>query len=457
MDDINRYIDYEIQHTYLVFRKMENDKDNPISKELLTCPDINNKLRRIYEEGFEKSTIIKSYDYKLFGSTDNGDYLLKSLMYKDFILLFIVSPFTIVFANYIHSSEEFPVNENSIFMGIDQSLYKEFIQQFTLDGFTYKFINTYEPFYNFCDDYCNGILSIINNDIFWTDFNYYLQYRPVKGIYEVIQIDSLIIVANYKRKEEGFSYKLYNHGIRRPDQVIESDLKSTLGLGSIYSRLFQHFQDVLHTYESMEKVDPNIKLIIHYPFQKIVWVLLSFANPDIDKVNKDIRKKIEQTTERTLLELGYCNGRFEGKEHYGVSMYWDFFIPHYLYKDIWTSYGIEPYRRKNLLTTLDLYITAMVDIYLPLIDIVEQFNRRYPEDAINYNPSTIPHEIAYFWMEGLPKENRDFVSKLYNEGVLTEKTEDLLDDLYKDFYKQDISSREIAIKLSESLDRVVFK
>ena len=235
--------------------------------------------------------------------------------------------------------------------------------------------------------------------------------------------------------------------------MIKSNLKSKVGLGSIYDRLFQFFQDILNTYESMEEVDPNIKLVIHYPFRKIVSGLLFLANPNIDKVNKGILEKIEQTTERSLLELGYCNGRLEGKHHYGISMYWDFFLPQYLFKDIWAAYGIAPYQRRDLLTTLGVYFEIMIDIYLPLIDTVEQFNKRYPESAINYNPSSIPKEIAFFWMEGLPKDDRDIAMKQFNSGELINKTEHLLNNFYKYYYKRGLSSSEIAIKLSESLDK----
>lgn len=238
--------------------------------------------------------------------------------------------------------------------------------------------------------------------------------------------------------------------------MIKSDLKSELGLGMIYSRLFQHFQDVLSTYDAMEEVDPNIKLVIHYPFRRIVSALLYFANPNIKNLNRDIKDRIEVTTERTLLELGNCNGRFEGREHYGVKMYRDFFIPNYLFNDIWASYEIELYHKKDLLTTLDKYISTMVDVYLPLTDLIQRFNIRYPDSAIPHNPSRIPNEIAFFWMEGLPKQYRNLVVEQFNSGELTSRTEHLLDILYIEAYEE-ISSEKIAIMLSDSLDKVVFK
>ncbi|WP_226536436.1 hypothetical protein [Fictibacillus halophilus] len=215
MDDINEFMNYEIQHTYLVLRKMELDRNSLLSHELLNCSDINSEIRRIYEYGFKNSSVLKPYRYGLFGSPLVGDYILRTINYKGFKLLFVVSPLTIVLANYISLTNDFSKNESSCIEGINKNLYRDFIRKITYEGYEYNFINTYEPFYDFCQENCNGVLSIQNNDMFWNDFYHYLLLEPRKGVYNLIQLDSLIIVYKYKRKEQNTPF-IYNHGIVKP-------------------------------------------------------------------------------------------------------------------------------------------------------------------------------------------------------------------------------------------------
>ncbi|MFD2045697.1 hypothetical protein ACFSTA_18605 [Ornithinibacillus salinisoli] len=185
-------------------------------KELLYSNDNNTRLRDIYEENFYDSTILDSFDYGLYGKTKNGDYIIRSLIYKGLKLIFVVSPFSIILVNYVPVHAEFTTTESVFFAGLKKELLKIFICPLSLEGHSFKCINTYEPFYNFCNDYCDGRLSIENNRLFWKDINQYIKYGPNKGIYDVIQSDSLSLIYKYERKKSDPSFKVYNPGIRIP-------------------------------------------------------------------------------------------------------------------------------------------------------------------------------------------------------------------------------------------------
>ncbi|MFJ8513811.1 hypothetical protein [Lysinibacillus xylanilyticus] len=219
MDDINEYVDYKFQHTYLVYKKIRSEPNNPISKVLLNSSDINVELQRIYQQNFEKSTLINSYRYGLFGTTKNGDYLIRRIEYQGYNLYFVVSPLTIIFINYVEVSVIVPNNEFICLPEVDIKIYKDFIKQYKFDGFNFTFINTYEPFYDFCNDYFSGELTIKNNSIFWIDFFSYLEWKPVKGQYDVIQLDELVIITDYKRVNSKKSFDVYNHGIQNPKSL----------------------------------------------------------------------------------------------------------------------------------------------------------------------------------------------------------------------------------------------
>src|SRR5690606_27045554 len=120
----------------------------------------------------------------------------------------VVSPFSIILVNYVPVRAEFTTTESVFFAGLNKELLKDFIFPLSLEGHSFKCINTYEPFYNFCNDYCDGRRSIENNKLFWKDIKQFIKYGPKKGIYDVIQFGSLLLVYKYKHKEPGFSFKV---------------------------------------------------------------------------------------------------------------------------------------------------------------------------------------------------------------------------------------------------------
>lgn len=220
MDDINEYMDYKFQNTYLVYLKMQNDISNPISKLARNTSEINDELKKIYEQNFEKSILVKSYKYGFFGTTENGDYLIRLIKYEGYNLYFVVSPFSIIFINYTEESSVVPKNEISCLSEIDLEKYNDYINKHTYDGFEFTFISTHEPFCNFCNDYYNGDFSKENNSIFWLDFFQYLQGEPDKGKYDVIQLDSLVIVHGYNRLGSKPRFDVANHGIQNPNRYV---------------------------------------------------------------------------------------------------------------------------------------------------------------------------------------------------------------------------------------------
>lgn len=218
LDDIN-ITDPKYQHTYLVFKKMQFEKQSPISEELLsgTDDDIKNRIKDIYENEFHKSRVIKGYRYGSFGTTEYGDYIIREITYIGYHLIFIVSPFSIIFANYFRISESFPLNENCCLVDMYFD-HKDFLRTYRYNNFDFKFINTFEPFMDFYHDHDRAAIpSRSTNNHFWADFYQYLNFNPQKGKYDITQLDSLIIVSGYRKIESGFSFfRVENHGIVVP-------------------------------------------------------------------------------------------------------------------------------------------------------------------------------------------------------------------------------------------------
>jgi hypothetical protein len=215
VDDINKYMDYKYQNTYLVYKRLEFESNSLLSKVLLSGGNMNAKLQEIYEENFTNSSIVKSYDYGLFGKTENGDYMIRQVPYRGYNLIFIVSPFAIVFANYFPHNETYPRDERCLLSDFMFD-HEKFSPVIPYDGYNFRFINTHEPFCEFCRDYFDGILSLSANEEFWRDVRKFVTDYPVKGLYDVVTLGSVVLIHGYTKKPPGFTFDYYNHGIVAP-------------------------------------------------------------------------------------------------------------------------------------------------------------------------------------------------------------------------------------------------
>ncbi|MCT8139970.1 hypothetical protein H1D32_21065 [Anaerobacillus sp. CMMVII] len=223
MSEIKWRAEKKYEHTYLVYRKMlAFEGEIPLSREILSSPQsINSKLKEVIIEAYDKSKVISTFDYGLYGS--GADTVLKELPYMNYKLVFAEDPFSIVLVNFFKDGEKYPSNETVCleamnFIGKDDCLGKIYFDQFS-----FKFLNTHIPFCDFASDHIsNERLSINHNDVFWRDVNHYIQFEKSKGIYELIQLNSLVIVTGYRPIESGILS--FNHGIINPYKI--NSLKS---------------------------------------------------------------------------------------------------------------------------------------------------------------------------------------------------------------------------------------
>lgn len=198
LDDLIRNISIakNIHHTYLIYLKLNSEKNSEIARELLIEKNINNKIWEIYKSNVKNAKVVKRNDHgEVF------DYKIIEIKYKSYKLIYIESISNLVFVNYFEENEKYPENQDVCYYNIISELKKKCGYSFKYEGHTYNAINTHEPFLDFCHSF-KKVIHVDENSSFWQDFNAYIKSEPLRGRYNYFQIGDLFVVTGFEEIKE---------------------------------------------------------------------------------------------------------------------------------------------------------------------------------------------------------------------------------------------------------------
>ncbi|MCH1627205.1 hypothetical protein [Fredinandcohnia quinoae] len=221
----------EVQHTYLVFKKLE--RDDFLYEEWADCHDyesLNYKLRDLYinhnHRGIKthlKDNLINLITIEF--NSYNFVFTEKKNLYSN--------SYQIILVNYFPIGFSFPPNKRVVTEFFDQNdkdkfiingSYTEYIpkelEEVIINGEYflieeekkyneiaryYSAINTHKPFCDFCEVYFDGKKTLSEGKEMKQDFINFRDNNPSKGEYEYLDLGSLFVITKFFPKEKNFT------------------------------------------------------------------------------------------------------------------------------------------------------------------------------------------------------------------------------------------------------------
>jgi len=190
-----RLKDFRASHTYPVYKKLQEDVNNPFYPKI--GDELNHEIKRIVENEWRSARVIEDFDYGLGGLKN----MLFYIDYNRHRIFFAIDIFNVVLVNYYTENE---VENNDILSNYDICLLgpdKQFAKVIYYLDESFYAINTYNSFLNYGEELGenNQEISSDLNSLFWNDFKKYVNNQTCLGTHDVLQIGNILINCNFTK------------------------------------------------------------------------------------------------------------------------------------------------------------------------------------------------------------------------------------------------------------------
>jgi hypothetical protein len=190
-----RVNNFSASHTYPIFKKLQNDTNNPFFP--YVGIELNNEIERIVKNEWMSARIVEEFDYGLGGLKN----MLFYIPYNRHRIFFAIDVFNVVLVNYFTDNEVENYNKLSISDICLIGLNKPYVERIDYLGETFYATNTNKSFLNFGLALGENKREVSNNlnNLLWNDFKRYINNQECMGTHNILQIGNIIINCNFNK------------------------------------------------------------------------------------------------------------------------------------------------------------------------------------------------------------------------------------------------------------------
>jgi hypothetical protein len=197
---------FSASHTYPVYKKLQNDANNPFFPNVGL--DLNNEIERIVNTEWMSARVIKDFDYGLGGLKN----MLFYIPYGKHRLFFVIDISNVILVNYLTENKLGELGGNETLSIYDICLVgpnKRYVEEIYHLGETFYATNTNKSFLNFGESFGESKWEVSDNlnILLWNDFRNYINNKDCFGTHDILQIGDILINCDFtKGVNEHFHY-----------------------------------------------------------------------------------------------------------------------------------------------------------------------------------------------------------------------------------------------------------
>lgn len=190
-----RLKNFSASHTYPVYKKLQNDINNPFFPYIGI--ELNLEIERIVKNEWMSARVVKEFDYGLGGIKN----MLFYIPYNGHIVFFAVDISNVILVNFFKENEVEVINTLSIYDICLIGPNRQYVELIHYLGEIFYASNTNKSFLNF-GEYLGETKQEVSNNLntlLWNDFKKYINNQTCYGTHDILQIGDILINCNFTK------------------------------------------------------------------------------------------------------------------------------------------------------------------------------------------------------------------------------------------------------------------